>query len=157
MPVLFKALGTAVTINVVTALLKFKSTKTSDNDKVHSWQWWWWRKGRRRVTQDKFRQLSLQHLLMRRLEERKRWDEEMQRETSVEEKARCSCLNVHWNMKTEVLVAQLFLTLCKPVDSSPPVSSVHGILQARLLQRSSQSWLLIRTASLTCFSLLLLL
>ena len=33
-----------------------------------------------------------------------------------------------------VLVAQLCLTLCDPVDCSPPGSSVHGILQARILE-----------------------
>ena len=32
-----------------------------------------------------------------------------------------------------VLVAQSCLTLCDPLDSSPPSSSVHGILQARIL------------------------
>ena len=32
------------------------------------------------------------------------------------------------------LVAQSCLTLCNPVDSSPPGSSVHGILQARTLE-----------------------
>ena len=31
--------------------------------------------------------------------------------------------------------AQLFLTLCDPTDCSPPGSSVHGILQARILER----------------------
>ena len=31
-------------------------------------------------------------------------------------------------------VAQLCLTLCNPMDSSPPGSSVHGILQARTLE-----------------------
>ena len=30
-------------------------------------------------------------------------------------------------MKVEVLVAQLCLTLCNPMDCSPPGSSVHGI------------------------------
>ena len=29
---------------------------------------------------------------------------------------------------------QLCLTLCNPIDSSPPGSSVHGILQARTLE-----------------------
>ena len=29
---------------------------------------------------------------------------------------------------------QLYLTLCNPMDSSPPGSSVHGILQARILE-----------------------
>ena len=31
-------------------------------------------------------------------------------------------------------VAQLCLTLCDPMDCSPPGSSVHGILQARILE-----------------------
>ena len=31
------------------------------------------------------------------------------------------------------LVAQSFLTLCNPMDCSPPDSSVHGISQARIL------------------------
>ena len=31
-------------------------------------------------------------------------------------------------------VAQSRLTLCEPVDHSPPDSSVHGILQARILE-----------------------
>ena len=34
----------------------------------------------------------------------------------------------------KVLVAQACLTLCDPVDYSPPGSSVHGILQARILE-----------------------
>ena len=36
--------------------------------------------------------------------------------------------------KTEVLVAQSCPTLCEPKDCSPPSSSVHGILQARILE-----------------------
>ena len=32
------------------------------------------------------------------------------------------------------LVAQLFLTLCDPMDCNPPGSSVHAILQARILE-----------------------
>ena len=31
--------------------------------------------------------------------------------------------------------SQLCLTLCKPVDCSPPACSVHGILQARVLEQ----------------------
>ena len=31
-----------------------------------------------------------------------------------------------------MLVAQLCMTLCKPMDCSSPGSSVHGILQARI-------------------------
>ena len=33
-----------------------------------------------------------------------------------------------------VLVAQLYPTLCNPIDCSLPGSSVHGILQARILE-----------------------
>ena len=36
--------------------------------------------------------------------------------------------------KVEVWVAQSCLTLCYPIDWSPPGSSVHGILQARILE-----------------------
>ena len=34
----------------------------------------------------------------------------------------------------KVLVAQLCLTLCDPMDCNPPGSSVHGIPQARILE-----------------------
>ena len=37
-------------------------------------------------------------------------------------------------IRKKVLVAQLCLTLCNPIDCSPPGSSVHGILQARKLE-----------------------
>ena len=33
-----------------------------------------------------------------------------------------------------VLVTQLCPTICNPIDCSPPGSSVHGILQARILK-----------------------
>ena len=36
--------------------------------------------------------------------------------------------------QVKVLVAQSCPTLCDPVDCSPPGSSVHGILQARMLE-----------------------
>ena len=42
-------------------------------------------------------------------------------------------------MKVKVLVTQLCPTLCDPMDCSPPCSSVHGILQARMLE-----WVAIR-------------
>jgi len=38
------------------------------------------------------------------------------------------------SQKVEVLVAQSCPTLCNPLDCSPPGSSVHGILQARILE-----------------------
>ena len=37
-------------------------------------------------------------------------------------------------MKVKVLVAQWYPTLCNSMDYRPPVSSVHGILQARILE-----------------------
>ena len=37
-------------------------------------------------------------------------------------------------VKLEVLVAQLCPILCDPLDSKPSGSSVHGILQARILE-----------------------
>ena len=37
-------------------------------------------------------------------------------------------------MKQSALSAQLCQTICDPMDCSPPGSSVHGILQARILQ-----------------------
>ena len=36
--------------------------------------------------------------------------------------------------EVNVLVAQSYPTLCDPMDCSPPGSSVHGILQARILE-----------------------
>ena len=36
--------------------------------------------------------------------------------------------------KVKVLVTHLYLTLCNPVDCSLPGSSVHGILQSRILE-----------------------
>ena len=38
----------------------------------------------------------------------------------------------HYKYRSEV--AQSCLTLCDPMDCSPPGSSVHGILQARILE-----------------------
>ena len=42
-------------------------------------------------------------------------------------------------VKKWVLAAQLCPTLCDPMDCSPPGSSVHGILQARILELGSHS------------------
>ena len=40
----------------------------------------------------------------------------------------------HWKYKVKVLVAQYCLTLCDPMDCSLPGSSLHEILQARILE-----------------------
>ena len=37
-------------------------------------------------------------------------------------------------VKSEREVAQSYLTLCDPMDCSPPGSYIHGIFQARVLE-----------------------
>ena len=46
----------------------------------------------------------------------------------------CHFLLQWMKVKSEREVAQLCPTLCDPMDCSPPGSSVHGILQARVLE-----------------------
>ena len=46
----------------------------------------------------------------------------------------CACVCVYKTCESESEVAQSCLTLCNPVDCSPPGCSVHGILQARILE-----------------------
>ena len=41
----------------------------------------------------------------------------------------------HYCCCCSCLVARSYLTLCDPMDCNPPDSSVHGILQARILER----------------------
>ena len=43
-------------------------------------------------------------------------------------------------LKVKVLIAQSCLTLCNPMDCCPPGSSVHGNLQARILEWVSISF-----------------
>ena len=38
------------------------------------------------------------------------------------------------SLKVKVLVAQLCLTLCDPMDCGTPGSTVHGILRVRILE-----------------------
>ena len=38
------------------------------------------------------------------------------------------------SLRVKVLVTQLCLTVCNPMECSPPGSSVHGILQTRMLE-----------------------
>ena len=45
----------------------------------------------------------------------------------------CVCIYTYSSMYT-VSVAQSCPTLCNPMDCSPPGSSVHGVLQARILE-----------------------
>ena len=44
-------------------------------------------------------------------------------------------LYLHTSSLLYGIVAHLCLTLCDPMDCSPPGSSVHGIIQARVLER----------------------
>ena len=44
-------------------------------------------------------------------------------------------VKIHHSFMAKVLVAQLCPTLCDPMDCSLLASSVHGILQARILER----------------------
>ena len=46
----------------------------------------------------------------------------------------CHFLLQCMKVKSESEVAQSCPTLCNPIDSSPPGSSVHGIFQARVLE-----------------------
>ena len=46
----------------------------------------------------------------------------------------CLKLSLFLFSKVLVLVAQSCPTLCDPMDCSPPGSSGHGILQARMLE-----------------------
>ena len=39
-----------------------------------------------------------------------------------------------WQATCVGLVTQSCLTVCNPMDCSPPVPTVHGILQARILE-----------------------
>ena len=47
----------------------------------------------------------------------------------------CHLLLQCMKVKSESEVAQSCLTLCDPMDCSPPGSSIHGIFQARVLER----------------------
>ena len=49
----------------------------------------------------------------------------------------CNLINLYndiFKRESESEVAQLCPTLCDPMDCSPPGSSIHGILQARVLE-----------------------
>ena len=46
----------------------------------------------------------------------------------------CHLRQWEWPCVLTVLVAQSCATLCDPMDCSPPGSSVHEVLQARILE-----------------------
>ena len=50
----------------------------------------------------------------------------------LEQRLESGMINQAWR-KVKVLVTQSRLTLCDPMDCGPPVSSVHGIIQTRIL------------------------
>ena len=45
-----------------------------------------------------------------------------------------SCERSQGQVVWSMTVAQSYLILCNPIDYSPPGSSVHGILQKRILE-----------------------
>ena len=49
-------------------------------------------------------------------------------------KVRKTTRTLSYKKESESEVAQLCLTLCDPMDCSPPCSSIHGIFQARVLE-----------------------
>ena len=53
----------------------------------------------------------------------------------------------HYKILLLLLVTQSCLTLCDPTDRSPPGSSVHGILQARILEWAAISFSIILAPS----------
>ena len=53
--------------------------------------------------------------------------EEMKRKISI-------CIHVHMYICSCCLVAQSCLTVCDPMDCSPPGSYGHGVFQARILE-----------------------
>ena len=51
-------------------------------------------------------------------------------------------------VKSECEAAQLCLTLCDPMDCSPPGSSIHGIFQATVLEWGAIAFSLINLDSI---------
>ena len=80
---------------------------------------WWAEAGLSGVTPKDFLMLSLA------------WQQEVLGVASV---CVCVCVCVYTHMKVTALVTRLCLTLCDPMDCSPSGSSVHEILQARILE-----------------------
>ena len=79
----------------------------------------------------------------RRTERKERWKRELGRKCSERKKPGSGLwtpsllfflYHTQWWSKVNILVAQLCLTLCDPMNCSPPGSSVHGILPARTLE-----------------------
>ena len=64
--------------------------------------------------------------------------ESMKRRCSMVCSSKKISLHLEKEVKGKALVTQLCPILCNPMDCSPPGSSVHGILQARL-----QEWVAI--------------
>ena len=60
-------------------------------------------------------------------------------------------INIH---KCALLIHSVMLTLCNPTGSSPPASSVHGMLQARIAEPIAISYFVgsSRTRDWTCVS-----
>ena len=59
-------------------------------------------------------------------------------------------INQLWFLRVCVLVAQLCLTLCNPVDCGSPGPSIHGTLQARKLEWVTISYSILRVGPIIC-------
>ena len=72
----------------------------------------------------------------------------------------CDVFLYHLEWVVVVLVTQSFLTLCNPMDCSPPSSSIHGIFLARILEwvaisssrGSSRLWDRTRVSGASCIA-----
>ena len=61
-------------------------------------------------------------------------ESKQQKELRPEQRHPSSCRRQAQVWEVKVLVAQSCPTLCNPMDCSPPDASVHGILQAGILE-----------------------
>ena len=74
-------------------------------------------------------ELSVLHLqLSYQLKSNSKWKVLFKKETSVRKRGYMKKEGIYIWKKIKVLVTQWCLTLCDPMDCSPPDSSVHGIL-----------------------------
>ena len=89
-------------------------------------------------------QPSALHLLQRAIlvGEHQIWSGSVSLPNSICQDLAQDCFNNTMKVKVKLLVAQLYPTLCNPMDCSLPGSSVHGILQARILAAAAAAKLL---------------
>ena len=62
------------------------------------------------------------------------WDGAKEWVRAPQREQECVCVCVRAHMRVRAVLLQSCVTLCDPVDCGLPGSSVHGILQARILE-----------------------